>query len=93
MSPQRGAERKNLKAMCGSAAFLSPEDEKYPVMAALRVNNKCEYSCQGISASKVRSCQQGAFDIAAKSQKLGEKECGWAHKTSPCKKKAAPGPH
>lgn len=93
LSPQRGTERKQLKAMCGSKAFLSAEDEKYPVMSALRVNNKCEYVCQAIQAGKNRACQYGALDIANKANKLGEKECGWEHKTSPCKtKKAAPGP-
>lgn len=93
LSPQRGAERHALKVRCGSSAFLSPEDEKYPVMAALRVNDKCEYVCQGLQSALNRSCQYGALDISARANTLGVKECGWTPSKSPCKgKKAAPGP-
>jgi hypothetical protein len=90
-SPQR-RERHELKAKCGDKAFLDPEQEKYPVMAALRVNDKCEYNCYGIQSSINRSCQYNRLDIAEKAQKLGEKHCGFEHK-SPCRnKRMAPGP-
>jgi len=92
-SPQPGTERHQLKKVCGDKAFLDPEHEKFPVMAALRVNDKCEYDCRGLTASKNRSCQYNHLDIAAKAQKLGVKECGWNATKSPCRnKRQAPGP-
>ena len=90
-SPQKYSERHLLNAKCGNQAFLDPDNEKYPVMNAMRNTNKCEYVCQAIQSAKNRSCQYNQFDIANKAQKLGEKECGWAPK-SPCRKRLAPGP-
>ncbi len=86
-----GRERHDLKAKCGNAAFLIPEEEKYPVMNALRnTGGKCEYVCEGISAAKNRSCQYNRPDIAEKANKLGAQHCGWSPKrSSPCKAKAA----
>lgn len=95
MSPQRGMERHELKMKCGDKAFLDPKNEKYPVMPALRVNDNCEYDCSGLVSAKVRSCLYHNNDIAEKSQKLGEKNCGWEKQGSPCKvkkMKPAPGP-
>ncbi len=92
MSPQKGTERHLLKEKCGNKAFLMPEEEKFPVMPALRVSDKCEYSCQGINSAIVRACQYNYLDVAEKAQKLGEKHCGFRQK-SPCRVKGkAPGP-
>jgi len=90
-SPQRGTERSTLLKTCGERAFLLPEEKKFPVMPALRVSNKCEYSCQGIQSAKQRACAYNYLDVAEKAQKLGEKHCGFEHK-SPCRKRLAPGP-
>jgi hypothetical protein len=90
-SPQKGTERHELKKRCPDA-FLDPEHEKYPVMAALRVNDRCEVSCVGVQSAINRACQYNKLDIAEKAQKLGEQHCGFKHK-SPCRnKRMAPGP-
>ena len=92
MSPQRGTERHLLKEKCGNKAFLIPDEEKFPVMPALRVSDDCEYSCQGINSAIVRACQYNYLDVAEKAQKLGEQHCAF-RKKSPCRVKGkAPGP-
>lgn len=92
MSPHRGTERHLLKEKCGNKAFLMPEDEKFPVMPALRVSDNCEYNCQGINSAIVRACQYNYLDVAEKAQKLGETHCAF-RKKSPCRVKGkAPGP-
>lgn len=87
-SPQKSTERHNLKQVCGNQAFLA-ENEKYPVMNALRnTGGKCEYVCEAIQSAKNRSCQYDRPDVAAKANKLGVKHCGWsAERASPCKPK------
>lgn len=85
-SPQQGRERAELLAKCGNKAFLIPSEKKFPVMAALRVNGNCDYSCEGLASSKVRACQYGYTKEADKAQKLGQKYCGWSPKKRACNK-------
>lgn len=84
ISPQRGTERHELKQRCGDAAYLDPEHEKYPIMPALRYNNSCNVSCQGVQSAYNRSCQYKHFDIAKKAQHTGERQCHWSPSRSTC---------
>lgn len=85
-SPQRGKERTELLNKCGNDAFLIPKEKKFPVMTALRVNNNCEYSCEGLNAAKNRACQYDYIKEANKAQKLGEQYCNWSPKKRACNK-------
>ena len=94
--PKTSSERHLLTKMRGRSAFLDPDQEKYPVMTAMSIedplsSNNCEYNCLGLGAAKVRACQYNRFDIASKAQKLGVEHCGWQNQ-SPCRKRLAPGP-
>jgi len=84
-SSQRGRERHELLAKCGAKAFFDAKEEKFPVMPALRYDNKCEYACEGIQAAKNRACQYKYYDIAAKAQALGKRQCGFPPNQKICK--------
>lgn len=85
-APQKGRDRSELLNKCGNKAFLIPSEKKFPVMAALRVNGKCEYSCEGLNAAKNRACQYGYTKEANKAQAIGQKVCGWSPKKRACNK-------
>lgn len=85
-SPQQGHERAELLAKCGNKAFLIPSKKKFPVMAALRVNGKCDYSCEGLRSAQLRACQYNYYDVAERAQSLGEKYCNFSPKKGACKK-------
>jgi hypothetical protein len=88
-SPQKGHERAELLAKCGSKAFLIPSEKKFPVMAAVRAQGKnatCNYSCEGLNAAKNRACQYGYTKEANKAQAIGTKYCGWSPKKRACNK-------
>lgn len=75
LAPQHGRQRHELKAECGNKCFLDPVNEKFPVCARHDINKKCEISCRGITAAKVRARQYGYEDIYRKAEKLEKKYC------------------
>lgn len=56
LAPRKGKERDELKAKCGDACFLRPEDNGFPICAALsRTKSPCTVDCRGLAAAKSRS--------------------------------------
>ena len=56
LAPRKGKERNELKAKCGDACFLRPDDNGFPICAALtRTNTPCAVDCRGLAAAKSRS--------------------------------------
>lgn len=56
LAPRKGKERDELKAKCGDACFLRPEDNGFPICAALsRTKSPCAVDCRGLAAAKSRS--------------------------------------
>lgn len=55
IAPKKGAERNALKAKCGGACFLRPEDNGYPICPKLGVGADCQVSCEGLAAANSRS--------------------------------------
>lgn len=56
LAPRKGSERNELKAKCGDACFLRPEDNGFPICAALdRTEAPCAIDCRGLAAAKSRS--------------------------------------
>ena len=77
IAPRKGTERHALKAKCGDACFLRPEDEGYPICPKLEATDgECQVSCQGLAAAKNR----GRFLPAEYNQKIIpelQKAHGW----------------
>ncbi len=78
-SPRKGHERHDLAAQCGSAAFLRPEDEGYPVVAYDRGGSKqsCAISESGVNAAISRSAQYHQTDIEEKARALRKAKFGY----------------
>lgn len=73
-SPQRGRERHDLLKKCGKKCFLEPKNEGYPVCAALRTGQGCDYDCGGIQSAYNRSRQYKNQTVATRAQRLLRKE-------------------
>jgi len=72
LAPKKGRERHELKARCGDNCFLRPEDEGFPICAALdRAEVPCAVDCRGLAAAKSRS-HTLAPDAKARIPKLQE---------------------
>jgi hypothetical protein len=85
--PKRGKERKELKEKCGDEAFLRPSNLGFPIMTGKSAGaSKCQVSCKGVAAARVRACQWNYFGIAEKATKIGIEKCGWPVYTPPCRK-------
>jgi len=69
-NPQRGRERHELMEKCGKMCFLKPDTEGYPVCAALRTGQGCNYDCGGLQAAYNRAQQHGERKIATRAQRL-----------------------
>lgn len=75
-NPQRGQERNELMEECGKMCFLKPESKGYPVCAALRTGQGCNYDCGGLQAAYNRARQRGEQKIATRAQRLlNQKGC------------------
>ncbi|HSW76368.1 MAG TPA: hypothetical protein VLG50_04960 [Candidatus Saccharimonadales bacterium] len=74
-SPQRGTERHTLLNQCGAKAFLDAENEKYPVMSALRTGDGCQYNCKGLQSAYIRARQYHNEPIATKAKGLLAQHC------------------
>ena len=75
-NPQRGKERNELMEECGKMCFLKPESKGYPVCAALRTGQGCNYDCGGLQAAYNRARQRGEQKIATRAQRLlNQKGC------------------
>jgi len=75
-NPQRGRERNELMEECGKMCFLKPESKGYPVCAALRTGQGCNYDCGGLQAAYNRARQRGEQKIATRAQRLlNQKGC------------------
>jgi len=73
-APQRGRERHDLMDQCGKKYFLEPKSEGYPVCAALRTGQGCNYDCGGIQSAYNRARQYKNRTVATRAQRLLNKE-------------------
>lgn len=74
-APKRGAERTALKSKCGEECFLKPDENGFPICAALQKGgkNNCKVDCRGIIAAKVRSGQWDYEDVHEAAMILSKK--------------------
>ena len=78
-SPRRGTERHQLHQQCGDGAFLLPESEKFPVVAACRGGDHCDcaISCKAVQAAYIRARQWHYDEVAEKALQLRKEKCGY----------------
>jgi len=75
-APQRGKERHELMDKCGEECFLQPEDEGFPICAALREGKGCAIDCRGVTSARVRAAQWGYGNVEKFAKELQKKKCG-----------------
>jgi hypothetical protein len=75
-APQRGKERHELMKKCGESCFLQPEDEGFPICAALREGQGCAIDCRGVTSARVRAAQWGYDEVEKFAEELQKKKCG-----------------
>lgn len=73
-APQRGRERHELMDKCGKKCFLEPENEGYPVCAALRTGQGCRYNCGGLQSAYNRARQYKNRTVATRAGNLLERK-------------------
>jgi hypothetical protein len=78
-APQRGKPRKLLQQQCGDAAFLMPQELKFPIMGKCGTGTtgtcSCKIDCQGVLAAYVRARQYGYTNVAKAAKMLLESKC------------------
>ena len=74
-APQKGIERRNLKAKCGEQCFLKPKTEGFPICAALREGQGCRVDCRGVTSARVRAAQWKYPRVIKEAEKLQRKYC------------------
>lgn len=76
-SPRTITERRQLRARCGTKAFLLPAKLKFPVVP--KRGPGCAVDCQGLRAAKARAAQLGYKTVARKADRMGRAAaCHWA---------------
>ncbi len=77
VAPQHGTQRHQLKSKCGSACFLMPETEGFPICARCKGENQCEckIDCRGVQAAKNRAAQWGHPKVVKKANELLKSAC------------------
>jgi hypothetical protein len=78
-APQPGKPRKLLHSQCGDAAFLMPNELKFPIMAKCGTGAqgtcKCEIDCQGVLSAYVRARQWKYTNVANAAKMLLNSKC------------------
>ena len=75
-APKRGKERHDLMNKCGRQCFLQPENEGFPVCAALREGQGCKVDCRGVTAALSRARQHKRGGIAQRARAIQQRRCG-----------------
>ncbi len=79
-SPQKGRERHTLMSKCGSACFLLPKKEGFPVCAKYDLNPKCSVDCGGVLSAYRRARQYKNEDVAKSAKSLAKRiKCSWTN--------------
>ena len=79
-APQRGRPRETLQKVCGDAAFLLPDEKKFPIMAKCGAGNEaakcqCSIDCGGVLAALIRARQYGYSNIAEAAKTILDQKC------------------
>ena len=74
-APKRGKERHALMNKCGRQCFLQPENEGFPICAALREGQGCEVDCRGVTAAFSRARQYKHGGIAQRARAIQQRKC------------------
>ncbi len=77
-SPKKGKDRHQLMNECGSACFLKPETEGFPICPKCQLGDgrcACAVDCGGLMSSKNRAAQWKYPNVEALADKLLQTKC------------------
>ena len=75
-APKKGTQRHILNEKCGSACFLLPKTEAFPICPRCDGDHcQCKIDCRGLTAAKIRAHQYKYVDLYDTIQRLEMTHC------------------